>query len=135
MQHAEADAHAEREQALLSQRRPSRPARPERVAAAARCGLARPHRRRRDLRSSRGPPVLADLVWSPVTLPTGADDAGGPPSFKFYGLRDNLLGMAQNFIEGCREQGFLLPPDVRRSGQVVGEVHRGSWMSMRVQQR
>ena len=21
--------------------------------------------------------------------------------------------MAQNFIEGCREQGFLLPPDVR----------------------
>jgi hypothetical protein len=22
-------------------------------------------------------------------------------------------GMAQKFIEGCREQGFLLPPDVR----------------------
>jgi hypothetical protein len=21
--------------------------------------------------------------------------------------------MGQNFIEGCREQGFLLPPDVR----------------------
>jgi hypothetical protein len=23
--------------------------------------------------------------------------------------------MAQNFIESCREQGFLLPPDVRES--------------------
>src|SRR3954467_12923053 len=90
MQHAAADPHAEREQALLSQRRPSRPSRPERVAAAARCGLARPQRRRRDLRSSCGPPVLADLVWSPVTLPTGADEAGGPPSFKFYELRDYL---------------------------------------------
>jgi hypothetical protein len=30
------------------------------------------------------------LVSSPVTLPTGADEAGGPPSFKFYELRDNL---------------------------------------------
>ena len=24
-----------------------------------------------------------------------------------------MPGMPQNFIEGCREQGFLLPPDVR----------------------
>jgi len=28
------------------------------------------------------------------------------------GLRDDF-GMPQNFIESCREQGFLLPPDVR----------------------
>ena len=31
------------------------------------------------------PPVLSDLVWSPRTLPTGADGTGGPP-LKF--LRD-----------------------------------------------
>jgi hypothetical protein len=31
--------------------------------------------------------------------------------------------MAQNFIEGCREQGFLLPPDVReRLAWITGAV-------------
>src|SRR4051812_20784845 len=63
-----------------SPRPPARRAHPAPVAAAARCGLRRRQRRPRDLRSPCGPPVLADLVSPPVTLPTGADEAGGPPT-------------------------------------------------------
>src|SRR4051812_18652025 len=36
-----------------------------------------------------GPPVSMDL-FALATLPTAADEAGGPPSMKFYELRDNL---------------------------------------------
>jgi hypothetical protein len=36
-----------------------------------------------------GPPVSMDL-FALATLPTAADEAGGPPSIKFYELRDNL---------------------------------------------
>jgi hypothetical protein len=34
------------------------------------------------------PPSI--LMGSPATLPTGADGQEGPPSTKFYELRDNL---------------------------------------------
>src|SRR5215211_6235949 len=37
-----------------------------------------------------GPPVLVDL-FALATVPTGPDEAGGPPPTKFYELRDNLL--------------------------------------------
>src|SRR5215211_4463471 len=36
-----------------------------------------------------GPPVLVDL-FALATVPTGPDEAGGPPPTKFYELRDNL---------------------------------------------
>ena len=39
--------------------------------------------------SHGGPPVSMDL-FALATLPTAADEAGGPPSIKFYELRDNL---------------------------------------------
>jgi transcription elongation factor GreA len=48
------------------------------------------------------------LVWSPVTLPTGADEAGGPPSIKFYELRDNLTPSA---LSPQRVRGLMLTPD------------------------
>jgi len=35
------------------------------------------------------PPVSMDL-FALATLPAAADEAGGPPSIKFYELRDNL---------------------------------------------
>jgi hypothetical protein len=39
--------------------------------------------------SHGGPPVSMDL-FALATLPAAADEAGGPPSIKFYELRDNL---------------------------------------------
>jgi len=36
------------------------------------------------------PPVSMDL-FALATLPAAADEAGGPPSIKFYEPRDNLL--------------------------------------------
>jgi hypothetical protein len=30
-------------------------------------------------------------LFALATLPTAADEAGGPPPTKFYGLRDNLV--------------------------------------------
>src|SRR4051794_29793096 len=41
-------------------------------------------------------------LWTEAVAQTGSVRAGQEHS-----------GMAQNFIEGRREQGFLLPPDVR----------------------
>ena len=43
--------------------------------------------------SHGGPPVSMDL-FALATLPTAADEAGGPPSIKFYELRDNLEARA-----------------------------------------
>src|SRR5207248_118001 len=34
--------------------------------------------------------LLSWMDFSHLTLPTAADEAGGPPPTKFYGLRDNL---------------------------------------------
>ena len=41
--------------------------------------------------SDGGPPASMDL-FALATLPAAADEAGGPPSIKFYELRDNLSG-------------------------------------------
>src|SRR5215208_6466692 len=35
-------------------------------------------------------------LFALATLPAAADEAGGPPSIKFYELRDNLLVMHQS---------------------------------------
>ena len=50
------------------------------------------------------------MVSSPVTLPTGADEAGGPPSFKFYELRDNLLSRQLHLID--RLPGAVETPEL-----------------------
>src|SRR5215213_6157482 len=43
------------------------------------------------------PPVSMDL-FALATLPTAADEAGGPPSIKFYELRDNLRNCSRHFL-------------------------------------
>jgi hypothetical protein len=52
-------------------------------------------------------------LFALATLPAAADEAGGPPSIKFYELRDNLWGRR---LGCCLEACVLI--------RLVGDVRR-----------
>jgi len=51
-------------------------------------------------------------LFALATLPTAADEAGGPPSIKFYELRDNL--------RASRESRFPRPAAIQLVSAVIG---------------
>jgi hypothetical protein len=93
-QHAEADTHAQREQALLGgvHQLAERLLNFRRERELARLLTAD------DLDARYGAHGVPPVSWTDFALATVAprpDEAGGPPPAKFYGLRDKLLAGAR----------------------------------------
>jgi hypothetical protein len=63
------------------------------------------------------PPVSMDL-FALATLPAAADEAGGPPSIKFYELRDNLERVQR------RCSGHKVSEDAQRVLQLLPGDHQ-----------